>query len=413
MTAIPARVRAWGWFMNRFRSMHIATMSAADITHNQSMTHLAAPVRRAIFGRRDRRVRVDDRTIPPAPGSSTGIPIRIYWPVTPPAASAASGPPAPSAPPGPPAVSAASGPSEPSEPSEPDRTTPPPFPTPTPLPLPIALYFHGGGWTLFGGLDVCDWLPSRVAAELGAIVVAVDYRLAPQHPFPAAIDDSYAALQWVAANAAHLGGNPARIAVFGDSAGGNIAAVLSVLARDAALAAPASPAATTVAAPAAPSESKAAATPAIPAATADPATPTIPHIASQALIYPVTDTVLDDTSMLANARSPVLHRADMAAFFDYYLGPDTASPTRMDARASPARTQSLANLPPTLVQLGAHDVLHDQGRAFARRLEAEGTEVELITYPEAPHGWVTYPTIMRVSNRATDGLVEFLRQHLA
>ncbi|MCU1476085.1 MAG: alpha/beta hydrolase [Subtercola sp.] len=222
---------------------------------------------------------------------------------------------------------------------------------------------------------MCDWLPSRVAAELGAIVVAVDYRLAPQHPFPAAIDDSSAALRWVYANAAELGGDPARLAVFGDSAGGNISAVLSQLARD---------------------ESAAAATPA-------------PRIAAQALIYPVTDTVLDDPSMIANAHSPVLHRADMAAFFDYYLGPDLSSPARMDARAAPLRAGSLANLPPALVQLGAHDVLHDQGLAYANRLAADGTEMLLITYPEAPHGWVTYPTIMRVATRAADDLVTFLR----
>ncbi|MCU1482950.1 MAG: alpha/beta hydrolase [Subtercola sp.] len=407
MTPIPLRVRAWGWFMNRFDSMHIATMSPTDIAHNQTMKHVPAPVRRLLFGARDRRVTVDDRTLPPAPGSTTGIPIRIYRPLMTPSQGTPSTPSTPGTP------------STPSTPNTPSTQSAPPTPlTPSPShtpilgtgtgpattgALPIALYFHGGGWTLFGGLDMCDWLPSRVAAELGAIVVAVDYRLAPQHPFPAAVDDCRAALGWVAANATALGADPGRLPVFGDSAGGNLAAVLSLLARDEAEA---------EASHGAEASDQAESAPRI--AVPRIATPlsVAPRIAAQALIYPVTDTVLDDASMRANAHSPVLHQADMAAFFDYYLGPDATSVARVDARAAPARASTLANLPPALVQLGAHDVLHDQGLSYARLLGADGTEVTVITYPEAPHGWVTYPRIMRVATRATDDLVAFLRRHL-
>ncbi|UFS59099.1 alpha/beta hydrolase [Subtercola endophyticus] len=387
MTPIPLRVRAWGWFMDRFDSMHIATMSPTDIAHNQTMQHVPAPLRRLLFGARDRRVAVDDRTLPPAPGSTTGIPIRIYRPrLAPSPRTSRAGATTPN-----PGIGAGTGTGTGTDTAT--STTPSGS-------LPIALYLHGGGWTLFGALDMCDWLPSRVAAELGAIVVAVDYRLAPQHPFPAAVDDCQAALDWVSANATALGADPARLAVFGDSAGGNLAAVLSLLARDDADSAAAATATSTSTPP--PPEATRGLSPGAAA----------PRIAAQALIYPVTDTVLDDASMRANAHSPVLHQADMAAFFDYYLGPDATSAARVDARAAPARASTFANLPPALVQLGAHDVLHDQGLSYARQLGADGTEVTVITYPEAPHGWVTYPGILRVATRAADDLVEFLRRHL-
>jgi acetyl esterase len=311
--------------MDRFRSMHIATMSPPDIEHNQSMRGIPAPVRRMVFGARDRRVTVRDLSLE-TPGGPLGL--RVYTPRG--SASAGSG-------------------------------------------LPIAVYFHGGGWTLFGGLDVCDWLPSRVAAELGAVVVAVDYRLAPQHPYPAAVDDCVAAVHWAADHAGDLGASPERLSVFGDSAGGNLSAVVALLARDAGG----------------------------------------PAIRAQGLIYPVTDTTLDDGSMRENARKPVLHRADMDAFFRHYLGASREHGADDDPRVSPIRAASLAGLPAALVQVSAHDVLRDQALAYAARLAAEGTSVEVETYAEAPHGWVTYPGIMRVSRRASGDLVAFLRRELA
>ncbi|GAA1000521.1 alpha/beta hydrolase [Subtercola frigoramans] len=331
-TPIPARVRAWGWFMDRFRSMHIATMSPADIAHNQTMRHVPAPVRRMLFGSRQPGTTVEDWSVPSLNGHT--IPVRIYRP-------------------------RASG----------DTSAGLP-----PAPLPVVIYLHGGGWTLFGGLDMCDWLPSRVAARLGAVVVAVDYRLAPEHPFPAAVDDCYAALEWVSANDVELGVDPNRLAVIGDSAGGNLSAVLTLLARDR----------------------------------------SGPPIAAQGLIYPVTDTTLDDESMRENSDKPVLHRDDMAAFFDYYLGSDESAPERSDIRVAPLRAVSFAGLPPTLVQVGEHDVLRDQGVAYARGFQQAETYVELITYPGAPHGWVTYPLIMRsTADRATDDLVKFLSRFLS
>lgn len=325
---IPARVRAWGWFMNRFRSMHIATMSPTDIEHNQSMRSIPAPVRRVLFGARDGRADVRDVAIATADGP---LGLRVYTP----------------------------------------RRCGAPVGAGTDLP--IAVYFHGGGWTLFGGLDVCDWLPSRVAAELGAVVVAVDYRLAPQHPYPAAVDDCLAAVRWASEHAEELGASPSRLAVFGDSAGGNLSAVVALLARDAGG----------------------------------------PAIQAQGLIYPVTDTTLDDASMRENARKPVLHRADMDAFFRYYLGASREHGGDDDPSVSPIRASSLAGLPPAFVQVSAHDVLRDQALEYAERLDAEGTRVEVKTYAEAPHGWVTYPGIMRVSARASADLVAFLRRELA
>lgn len=305
--------------------MHIATMSTTDIEHNQSMRSIPTPVRRALFGARDTRVTVRDVSIP-LPAGALGL--RVYTP-----------------------RSANPGGSE----------------------LPIAVYFHGGGWTLFGGLDVCDWLPSRVAAELGAVVVAVDYRLAPQHPYPAAVDDCLAAVRWASEHAGELGASRSRLAVFGDSAGGNLSAVVALLARDAGG----------------------------------------PAIRAQGLIYPVTDTALDDASMRENARKPVLHRADMDAFFRYYLGASREHGGDDDPSVSPIRASSLAGLPPAFVQVSAHDVLRDQALEYAERLDAEGTRVEVQTYAEAPHGWVTYPGIMRVSARASADLVAFLRRELA
>ncbi|SMQ71602.1 alpha/beta hydrolase [Agreia sp. VKM Ac-1783] len=324
-TPIPARVRAWGWFMDRFRSMHIATMSPTDIEHNQTMRAIPAPVRRVVFGARDSRVEVRDLSIATSHGP---LALRVYRP-----------------------RDARTGASD----------------------LPIAVYFHGGGWTLFGGLDVCDWLPSRVAAELGAVVVAVDYRLAPQHPYPAAVDDCIAAVSWASEHAEEFGASPARLAVFGDSAGGNLSAVMALRARDSGG----------------------------------------PPIRAQGLIYPVTDTTLDDESMHENARKPVLHRADMDAFFRYYLGASREHGADDDPSVSPVRASSLADLPPALVQVSAHDVLRDQALAYAARLSTEGTPVEVKTYAEAPHGWVTYPGIMRVSRRASADLVDFLRRALA
>ncbi|KQP57607.1 hypothetical protein ASF51_07335 [Agreia sp. Leaf283] len=314
--------------MDRFRSMHIATMSPTDIEHNQTMRSIPAPVRRMLFGARDARVDARDLAIPTAGGP---LGVRVYTPHradSRPAAGAA---------------------------------------------LPIAVYFHGGGWTLFGALDVCDWLPSRVAAELGAVVMAVDYRLAPKHPYPAAVDDCLAAVRWASEHAEELGASPSRLAVFGDSAGGNLSAVIALLARDAGG----------------------------------------PAIRAQGLIYPVTDTTLDDASMRENARKPVLHRADMDAFFRYYLGGSREHGADDDPSVAPIRAASLSGLPAALVQVSAHDVLRDQALAYAARLSAEGTPVEVKTYAEAPHGWVTYPGIMRVSRRASADLVDFLRRALA
>ena len=325
MTRLPLRVTAWGAAMNAIAPwMHVSRMSEKTIVADQDIALAKTPFGGLLFGRRDPGVTTVDRTID---GPNGAIPLRIYTPTAP-------------------------------APKD---------------PRPLVLYFHGGGWVLFGGLNACDWLPSTVAARLDAIVVAVDYRLAPQHPFPAGIDDSFAALTWAADNAAHLGASADRIAVMGDSAGGNHSAVMALLARERGG----------------------------------------PQLRAQALIYPVTDATLADESMISNATKPVLAAADMHAFVSHYLGERGEHGLATDWRVSPVFANDLSGLPPALVQIAEHDVLHDQGERYARLLVDAATDVTLVDYPGAPHGWVTYPTIVPTAGVATDDLVEFLRARLA
>ncbi|NQX26018.1 alpha/beta hydrolase [Microbacteriaceae bacterium VKM Ac-2854] len=317
-TRIALRTRMLGWVMAHSRSMHISTMSAKDIAHNQTMTYLPRFVKRWVFGARHPSVTVRDATIDGGPR------LRVYTP-------------------------------------QGTRIRP------------AAVYFHGGGWTLFGGLDACDWLPSRVAALAGIVVVAVDYRLAPAHPYPAAVEDALAAVRWVAAHGAELGTDD-RLAVFGDSAGGNLSAVVALALREEADA---------------------------------------PRLLAQALIYPVTSTTLDDASMRENADNPVLYRADMAAFLAHYLGGETGVAARAaDPLVAPLAAPTLAGLPPALVQIADHDVLRDQGLAYAERLRDDRVPTSVQRFPAAAHGWVTYPRLARDSGPAAEAVARFLRGRL-
>jgi acetyl esterase len=215
------------------------------------------------------------------------------------------------------------------------------------LPVGVLVFFHGGGWVL-GGLDSHDNLCRALANGAGCLVVSVDYRLAPEHPFPAAPDDCYAATRWVAANAASFGGDSERLAVGGDSAGGNLAAAVALMARDGGG----------------------------------------PKLALQLLIYPVTDASLDFPSQNEFADDGfILSRGDMKWFWDHYLEKpaDGANPL-----ASPLRAGNLANLPPALVQTAGLDPLRDEGEAYAAALKKAGTKVTLTRYDGVTHGFVSF-----------------------
>ncbi|MGY6500476.1 MAG: alpha/beta hydrolase [Acidimicrobiales bacterium] len=206
---------------------------------------------------------------------------------------------------------------------------------------PVVVYYHGGGWVL-GGLDSHDGTCRALANASGAVVVSIDYRLAPEHPFPAAVDDAWAALEWVAANAAELGAEPARLAVAGDSAGGNLAAVVALQARDAGS----------------------------------------PPLRGQLLVYPATDATMSHASIEENAAGYFLTKADMEWFYRHY------APERPDDwRLSPLAAPDPARVAPALVFTAEFDPLRDEGEAYARRLADVGVPVDLVRKDGLIHGF--------------------------
>lgn len=236
-------------------------------------------------------------------------------------------------------------------------------------PLPVVVHFHGGGWTL-GNLRGWDWVCSTVAAQAGALVVSVAYRLAPFHPFPAAVHDAYDATVWVAAHAPELGGDPRRLAVMGDSAGGNLAAVVSLLARDSGG----------------------------------------PALGQQILTYPATDLTLSARSLVEKADAPLLTRADVEAFVGFYLS-GGADPR--DPYVSPLLAPDLAGLPPALILTAEHDCIRDDGRRYAQRLRAAGVPVRFTEYAGMPHGFLSLPGLCRFAPQALAEIAAELRARLA
>ena len=234
-------------------------------------------------------------------------------------------------------------------------------------PRPALLYFFGGGWVL-GTIDTADGVSRSLANSSGALVVVPGYRLAPEHPFPAAIDDCYAALRWVAGHAAEIGADPARLAVGGDSAGGNLAAAVALRAR------------------------------------ADG-----PALAGQLLVYPNTDQLADDESMRAADDPFLFNRRSVAWYRQHYLASpaDAANPL-----ASPLRAESLAGLPPALVITAEYDPLRDQGEAYARRLADDGVPVELRRYQGMVHGFFTMAGTVAASRAAIAQAASRLRAWL-
>jgi acetyl esterase/lipase len=235
-------------------------------------------------------------------------------------------------------------------------------------PLPALVYFHGGGWVI-GDLDTHDVLCRSLTAEAGIMVISVDYRLAPEHKFPAAADDAWAATRWIVANAERLGIDARRLAVGGDSAGGTLAAVVALMARDAGA----------------------------------------PAIAFQVLLYPVTDIGTQTASYRQFADGYLLTRDGMLWFFDHYLASkDQAG----DWRASPLRASSLKGLPPALIVTAGFDPLRDEGEAYARALRDADVRADYVCYGGMIHGFAPMGRLIDTGNRAVSHIAASLREAL-
>jgi acetyl esterase len=267
-------------------------------------------------------LRIEERTI--GHGELNDIPVRIYWP--------------------------------------PDADTP----------FPVVVFYHGGGFAL-GDLDTHDPVARAHAVGAEAIVVSVGYRLAPEHPFPAGVSDCWAALQWVDEHAAELGGDPNRIAVAGDSAGGNLAAVMAHLARD----------------------------------NGGPA------LTFQLLWYPVVTADLSLPSFTENAFAPILDRDVIDAFLMWYLPDlDITDPTSLPITLAPANAADLSGLPPAYIGTAEHDPLRDDGARYAELLNAAGVPAELSNEPTLVHGYVSFALVIPAAADATNRGMTALKKAL-
>ncbi|MBM7458392.1 alpha/beta hydrolase [Rhodococcus coprophilus] len=288
---------------------------------------LASPVGRSIAGRPHRDAHIVDRTVelPPAeiagldrPAEPVGVRLRIYRP-------------------------SASGPG----------------------PLPVVVLFHGGGWVL-GNPEQDEWWASHMAVEVPCVVVSVDYRLAPENPYPAAVFDCWSSLLWVTEHAAELGVDATRILVAGDSAGGNLAAVVADLAAQAGR----------------------------------------PALAGQVLVYPGTEMEDVFPSEREHAEAPVLTSRGMRAFVRLYLaGADPYAPT-----AAPLRGGLAGAATPALIQVAGHDPLRDNGVFYAEALGSKGGDVTLTEYDNAVHGYLSLPGISPSARSALAEVVSFVRR---
>nr|WP_283102291.1 alpha/beta hydrolase [Haloplanus sp. XH21] len=219
---------------------------------------------------------------------------------------------------------------------------------------PVLVYFHGGGWVR-GDLDTHDGICRLLARAADCVVVSVDYRRAPEHPFPTPVHDAYAATAWAAEHAAIAGGDPGRVAVGGDSAGGNLAAAVTLLARE-------------------------------------HGGPSIDH---QVLLYPITDHAFDTDSYAENAEGYLLSQASMRWYWARYLADDIDG---ANPYASPLRARDLSDLPTATVVTAGYDPLRDEGAAYADRLQAAGVSVTHAHYPGMVHVFASFPDL----ERATD-----------
>ena len=265
-------------------------------------------------------LRVEDRTVP---GPGGDIPVRLYWP------------------------------------PESDET-----------PLPVVLFFHGGGWVV-GDLDSYDNDARRHAVGTGALVVSVEYRLAPEHPYPAAVDDVWAATQWVAAHGDELGIDPNRLAVAGDSAGGNLAAVVAQLSRDTGG----------------------------------------PSVTFQLLWYPATTWDTSLPSFTENADAPILSVDAVGQFSRWYAkGQDLRNPP---STLVPGRASDFTGLAPAYVAVAGYDPLRDDGVRYGELLSAAGVPVEVHDAETLVHGYLGYADVVPAATEAVARGLSALRRALA
>jgi acetyl esterase len=237
-------------------------------------------------------------------------------------------------------------------------------------PFPMLVYFHGGGWTIG---EVASWDPfcRSLCNASGCVLVAVDYRLAPEHKFPAPVEDCYAAADWAAKNAAAIGGDARRVAVGGDSAGGNLAAAVSLMARDR----------------------------------------DTPNLAFQLLIYPATDAALDTPSQEQFTEDGyILSKQDMVWFWGHYLRNDD---DKANPYACPAEASDLRGLPQALVVTAGFDPLRDEGENYAARLQDAGVQCECVRYEGVTHGFVLFGTVLDEGRKAIADMGAALRAALA
>ena len=234
--------------------------------------------------------------------------------------------------------------------------------------LPALVYYHGGGWTI-GDLDTHDVLCRQLCNGSGAAVISVDYRMGPEHRFPAAVDDCFAATRWVRHAASELGVDPARLAIGGDSAGANLAAVVAILARDAG---------------------------------------DLP-IAYQLLIYPATDMQGRHASHTTNGRGYVLTTETIAYYQGHYMA---EAAHQLDWRASPLLHGDLSNLPPALVLTAGFDPLRDEGLAYAAALTKAGNRATYVCFERQIHGFITMGRVLDEANAAVSMCAAELRRAL-
>jgi len=234
-------------------------------------------------------------------------------------------------------------------------------------PSPILVWYHGGGFVI-GDLETADSTARKLANRASALVVSVDYRLAPEHPAPAAVEDAHAVLSWIAAHGAELGGDPARIAVGGDSAGGNLAACMAIRARDEGI-----------------------------------------RLRHQLLVYPVVDLTMSFPSIDENGEGYLLTKDSMTWFLGHYLsgGADPKDPT-----LSPYHVGDLAGVAPAHVITAEFDPLRDEGEAYAERLRDAGVPVEAKRYDGMIHAFFGLGTVTPVANEAVDAAAAALRTAL-
>jgi acetyl esterase len=237
---------------------------------------------------------------------------------------------------------------------------------PNDKPAPLHVHFHGGGWVI-GNLVTHDADCREIVAASGCMVLAVDYRLAPEHPFPAAPEDCYAVSCWAAANSTQLGGSPGLISIGGDSAGGNLAAVVALMARDR----------------------------------------NGPEFAMQLLLYPITEPSMASASFRENAEGYLLTKTMMAWFWDHYC-PDIEQ--RKHPLISPLLVSDLSGLPPALMITAEFDPLRDEGEAYAARLKEAGVEVEMRRFNGFIHGFFSLAGIIEATREAVELVGTALRK---